>query len=162
MMPSTDIERIFFVLLINAGDVLFALAFGLIAQITMRSRMEENEAVMFIDQMILTERTMDEFKSSESLKSRVEKFQAFSFYAKQTLIWQTDLSEGKIPKGLGQDILWYTWRGLLEKMFGEFGSQNFIKDVAQVLEIKIFMPGDYVLKAGNIEKQMWFIVQGSV
>lgn len=45
MMPSTDTERVFFVLLINAGDVLFALAFGLIAQITMRSRMEGNEAV---------------------------------------------------------------------------------------------------------------------
>ena len=31
MYPVTDTERIFFILMINAGDVLFALAFGLIA-----------------------------------------------------------------------------------------------------------------------------------
>ena len=31
MYPVTNIERIFFILMINAGDVLFALAFGLIA-----------------------------------------------------------------------------------------------------------------------------------
>ena len=31
MFPVTDTERIFFCLMINAGDVLFALAFGLIA-----------------------------------------------------------------------------------------------------------------------------------
>ena len=36
MYPVTDLERIFFILMINAGDVLFALAFGLIAQITMQ------------------------------------------------------------------------------------------------------------------------------
>lgn len=36
MYPVTDIERLFFILMINAGDVLFALAFGLIAQITMQ------------------------------------------------------------------------------------------------------------------------------
>lgn len=36
MFPVTDLERIFFILMINAGDVLFALAFGLLAQIAMQ------------------------------------------------------------------------------------------------------------------------------
>lgn len=37
MYPVTDTERIFFVVMINSGDVLFALAFGLIASITMQA-----------------------------------------------------------------------------------------------------------------------------
>lgn len=31
IFPVTDLERVFFILMITAGDVLFALAFGLIA-----------------------------------------------------------------------------------------------------------------------------------
>ena len=31
MYPVTDLERMFFILMINTGDVLFALAFGLLA-----------------------------------------------------------------------------------------------------------------------------------
>jgi hypothetical protein len=65
MMPYTDTERIFFVVMINAGDVLFAVAFGLIAQITMRSA-EGNETNQFIDKMVQSERFMDEFKITAS------------------------------------------------------------------------------------------------
>jgi hypothetical protein len=51
MYPMTDLERVFFILMINAGDVLFALAFGLIAQITMqKSAADENEK--FVDKML--------------------------------------------------------------------------------------------------------------
>ena len=51
MYPVTDLERIFFILMINAGDVLFALAFGLIAQITMqKSQTDENEK--FVSKML--------------------------------------------------------------------------------------------------------------
>ena len=37
MYPITNLERVFFILMINTGDVLFALAFGLLAQITMQN-----------------------------------------------------------------------------------------------------------------------------
>ena len=51
MYPVTDTERVFFCLMINAGDVLFALAFGLIAQITMQiSQLDETQ--IFIDKML--------------------------------------------------------------------------------------------------------------
>ena len=43
MYPVTNLERVFFILMINAGDVLFALAFGLIAQITMQKN-QANES----------------------------------------------------------------------------------------------------------------------
>jgi hypothetical protein len=36
MYPVTDLERIFFIVMINSGDCLFALAFGLITQISMQ------------------------------------------------------------------------------------------------------------------------------
>ena len=54
MYPVTDLERVFLILMINAGDVLFALAFGLIAQITMqKSQNDENEK--FVQKMLSIE-----------------------------------------------------------------------------------------------------------
>ena len=51
MFPVTDLERIFFILMITAGDVLFALAFGLIAQLVMqKSKTDEKEE--FISKML--------------------------------------------------------------------------------------------------------------
>ena len=37
MFPMTDVERLFVVFLINTGDALFAVAFGLIAALTMEA-----------------------------------------------------------------------------------------------------------------------------
>lgn len=61
MFPVTDAERIFFIIMINAGDVLFALAFGMIAQITMQQSTNDL-TVAFIDKTCETEKFLDEFK----------------------------------------------------------------------------------------------------
>ena len=50
MFPMTDIERIFFAIMITIGDLLFALAFGLITRLTLQiSHM--NETRQFKDKM---------------------------------------------------------------------------------------------------------------
>ena len=57
MFPVTDFERIFFILMITAGDVLFALAFGLIAQLVMqKSKTDEKEE--FVSKMLSIQQIM--------------------------------------------------------------------------------------------------------
>ena len=51
MYPVTDFERCFFVLMITTGDLLFALAFGLLAQITMQRRIT-NDNHFLVEKML--------------------------------------------------------------------------------------------------------------
>jgi hypothetical protein len=53
----TDIERLFFTFLMTVADVIFALAFGLLAELTSNSR-QGNESQIFLDKMMITERIM--------------------------------------------------------------------------------------------------------
>jgi hypothetical protein len=50
MFPMTDIERVFFTAMITMGDLLFALAFGLITKITLQISLT-NETKQFKDKM---------------------------------------------------------------------------------------------------------------
>lgn len=90
----------------------------------------------------------------------MEQFLAYKFYCKQCIIYNEDLSQ--IPKGLTQDILWYNWRGLLNGLFGEFGSENLVKEIASKLKIVVYLPSDYIIEKDQVGKEMFFIVEGSV
>lgn len=50
MFPMTDIERVCFLLMITCGDLLFALAFGLIANLTLQISLTD-ETIKFKDKM---------------------------------------------------------------------------------------------------------------
>lgn len=71
MFPVTDLERIFFILMINTGDVLFALAFGLLAQITMQ-KSKTDEKGEFINKMISIQQIMAVYNIPPSQRERVE------------------------------------------------------------------------------------------
>jgi len=47
-------------------------------------------------------------------------------------------------------------------MFSEYNSENFIRELASVLESVIFLPGDYIIYRGETAKEMYFIAEGSV
>lgn len=47
-------------------------------------------------------------------------------------------------------------------MFGEFGSENFIRDLCSKLNVLIYLPGDYVIERGNIGREMYFVCDGLV
>ena len=79
MYPVTDLERVFFILMINTGDVLFALAFGLLAQITMQ-RSKTDEKKDFVDKMISIQHIMAVYNIPPSQKERVEQYFSFVFF----------------------------------------------------------------------------------
>lgn len=63
----TDIERAFFCFMMNCGDVIFALAFGLINQIALNTRLDD-ETGNFINTMVKIERSLAKFEISGTLK----------------------------------------------------------------------------------------------
>jgi hypothetical protein len=71
MFPMTDIERIFFTAMISIGDLLFALAFGLITRLTLQISLT-NETRQFKDKMYQIQEFMNSFKLDQAQQRRVE------------------------------------------------------------------------------------------
>jgi len=74
-----DIERMFIVFMINMADALFALAFGLIAAITMHIS-QNDEVRHFIKRMSQIEDFMNSFNIDRVQRSRVEQYMAYTYY----------------------------------------------------------------------------------
>lgn len=47
-------------------------------------------------------------------------------------------------------------------LFGEFGSENLVKEIASKLKIVVYLPSDYIIEKDQVGKEMFFIVEGSV
>jgi hypothetical protein len=60
MFPMTDLERVVFTVMITIGDLLFALAFGLIARLTLQISLT-NETKQFRDKMYQIQEFMTSF-----------------------------------------------------------------------------------------------------
>lgn len=76
MFPMTDVERCFFIFMITMGDLLFALAFGLITKITLQMSLA-NETQQFKDKMIQIQEFMSSFNLDAAQQSRVENYFAY-------------------------------------------------------------------------------------
>lgn len=144
MFPVNDLERLFFIFLINLADALFAAAFGLIAAITMQSS-SSNINVHYIRlnkvREILAQHDVD-----GSLKDRVEQYFAYAWHiSKRSDMVSYSKLKQMLPYRLAQDIVYYSTRDLLFPMFQRFNSMNLIHDVSYALRPMIFMPGDFII-----------------
>lgn len=62
--------------MINSGDVIFALVFGLINNMVLNSRLDD-ETGNFIDSMVRIERCLAKFEISSTWKDRIEQFYTY-------------------------------------------------------------------------------------
>lgn len=158
----TDIERIFFTAMITMGDLLFALAFGLITQITLQISLT-NETKQFKDKMYQIQEFMNSFNLDQAQQRRVEQYFAYEYQQKynSNLLVYYDLI-GYLPYQLREEVIYQSSKGLLTSMFSKYRSENLIRKLACVLESVIFLPGDYIVYKEDIGDEMYFIAEGSV
>lgn len=71
MFPMTDPERVFFTYLMSFGDLMFALAFGLITRVTLQISLA-NETRLFKEKMHNIQEFMTSFKLDLAQQRRVE------------------------------------------------------------------------------------------
>lgn len=74
----TDIERIFFTMMITMGDLLFAIAFGLITRLTLQISLT-NETRQFKDKMYQIQEFMSSFNLDPAQQRRVEQYFAYEY-----------------------------------------------------------------------------------
>jgi CRP-like cAMP-binding protein len=162
MYPSTDAERAFFTYLMSFGDLMFALAFGLITRVTLQLSLT-NETRLFKEKMHNIQEFMSTCKLDQAQQRRVEQYFAYEYQQKynSNLLMYVDLVK-YLPYGLREEVMYQSFKELLTSMFQEYKSENLIRQLACVLESQIFLPGDYIIYKGDSGDEMYFIAEGSV
>lgn len=162
MFPMTDVERIFIILLINSGDALFAVAFGLIAGITLQASNNKSTDVFF-KKMYSIKELITQNGGDQTHKLKVEQFFAYSWHLhKSTNMVSIKNLSTQLPYRLSKEVVYYSTKHLLEPMFGSFGSENLIRNVSTALEQCIYLPGDFIILKDDIGDEMYFIAEGRV
>lgn len=158
----TDMERVFYCFMMNCGDVMFALAFGLINNIALNSRIDD-ETGNYINSMVKIERTLAKFEITATWKDRIEQFYTFKHKIERSSV---DLSseelEKYLPQSLVRKVLYYQFADLVRPFCRDFGSENLIKDICYYLKSRIYMPDDYIMTIGEIGNHMYFVLEGTV
>jgi len=162
MFPMTDVERIFIIFLINSGDLIFAVAFGLIAGITMQASNNKNTEVFF-KKMYNIKELISQNHGDATQESKVEQYFAYSWHLhKSTKMFSIKSLSTQLPYRLSKEVMYYSTRHLLEPMFKSFGSENLIKDISTSLVQTIYLPGDFIILKDDIGEEMYFIAEGTV
>lgn len=146
--------------MMNCGDIVFALAFGLITQIAYSSRLDD-ETGNFIKQMIKVERILAKFDISNTWKDRVEQFFTYQQKIKTSAVDlnSTEL-EKHLPRSLVRKILYHQYKELVRPLFKEYESENLISDICYFLKSKIYMPDDMIMNRGEAGNELFFVVEG--
>jgi hypothetical protein len=90
-------------------------------------------------------------------------------YDYYTYLWENRLGYdesailSELPASLRTEVSLVLKRDFIKKVpFFQKASQELIRDIALALRPVVFTPGDYIFRAGDIGRQMYFISQGTV
>ncbi|MDR3547169.1 MAG: cyclic nucleotide-binding domain-containing protein [Candidatus Pacebacteria bacterium] len=153
---ATNLERIISCLIVHVGDVLFAVIFGLIAAYasSLTSDMEE-----YLMQRKKVDEFADSFGITREHKARTEEYFSYMRSLDYRPIMYQKLKE-QLPTGLAKEIVYEINKHVLMSVFKGFGSLNFLKKMAHLIEIVHYAPGDDIIQRGDIGEEMHFIIEG--
>jgi len=90
MIAYNDLERICFILIINLGDAVFAMTFGLIAQIQMHIS-ENSHFQQYVQKMKEVETFLNFVQAQSQQKKRIEQYFSYENYLKNNTKISTNL-----------------------------------------------------------------------
>lgn len=79
MIAYNDLERICFILIINLGDAVFAITFGLIAQVQMHIS-ENSQFQQYVQKIKEIETFLNFVNAKPSQRSRIEQYYSYENY----------------------------------------------------------------------------------
>jgi len=157
-VPINFLERIFTYIYLRIGDFIFAVLFGLIAAFAASISAEDSKEAI---QDAKAEEFSKQFKLSIVNKSRVKRY--FEFLANVTYVSNiSDSVKEQLPRPFVKEILYELNKPLVEPMFIKFATDAFIRKLACHLEEACYMPGDYIVRKGEVGDEMYFLTEGRV
>jgi len=158
IFPATDLQKILTMIAMIFGVILYGYVIGNIASLLSNIDVIKTRFLKRI-------KDVNSFLSYNSVPKRLRgKVQKYYQY-----IWDNRLGQfdqdiiSDLPESLKSEICLHLNRHLIEKVpFFKNTDKEFIKDIILHLEAKIFLPGDYIFKKGDVGKCMYFVCRGSV
>jgi hypothetical protein len=133
MIAYNNLERIVFCIIINIGDALFAIAFGLIAEVQ-HHVFENSEFQQYLSKLKEVEHFLVSVNAEDRQRSRVESFYQYNYNTKASmqLVEVKDLKD-YLPFSLLNEVIYSSYKEILAPVFEEVKSENLMKELSILL-----------------------------
>jgi voltage-gated potassium channel len=156
--PITDFQKILTMVAMFIGVAVYGYVIGNVASLL--SNIDIAKA-SFSKQM----EDINSFLSYKSvpkiLKQKVHNYYQYVWHNQMALSEHELLSN--LPSSLKTEISLHLHRNLIEHVpFFKNTDRDFISDIISQLQTRVFLPGDYIFKKGEIGNCMYFICNGNI
>ncbi|KAL4436165.1 hypothetical protein ABPG74_018149 [Tetrahymena malaccensis] len=166
MKSNNDIEKIFFILAIYFGDAIIAYDFGLIAAQSLLLPQKYQEIDKKIKQFkILLNIGNDSNKNSIiKLHKKIELSYLYKLYSNLYIEQQLEQIQSLIPQTLYDQLFHSHQAKYLQKIpiLLELSKSVRFRSIQRCIELKVFLPYDFIVKKDYQSSFMFFVSKGSV
>jgi voltage-gated potassium channel len=155
---ATNVERMYVMLMMFVGVGLFGYVIGNVASILMRvdpARAHHEERL----------ERLEAFVRYKSLPPELQKklIAYYSYIWEQRLGYDESAIVDALPSSLKMEVMLHLKREIIQKVpLFKDASEDFVREIVQQLVPVVYMPGDWVFKAGAAGKSMFFVSRGEL
>jgi voltage-gated potassium channel len=158
IIPETNTQRIFAICVMILGIGVYGYLIGNIAGMLAKRDPSKTNYLANLEKL----NALVHFrKIPVELRNKIRNY--YRYMWKQKLGYDESVFLEGLPEGLRKEVSLNLKKESVEKipLFRE-GGQEFISEIAMHLKPVVFTPGEYVFKAGDEGKEMYFVVNGSL
>ena len=160
--PFNTAERLTTILCVLAGDALFGVAFGMMAELAISA---ETKYSSYLKELRSAMDYLAQYKLSSSLVSRLEQYFAYRWAITEE-IGLTNLDElyAHLPTNIVEKIMYESNKSIIRKLpiLTNYSSETLIQLMSTKLKPEIYFPHDYVIYQDDIGEEMYFIIEGVI
>ncbi|KAL4436166.1 hypothetical protein ABPG74_018150 [Tetrahymena malaccensis] len=167
MKSNNDIEKIFFIFAIYFGDAIIAYDFGLIAAQSLLLPQKYQEIDKKIKQfkiLLNIEKYHNKNSTIMKLHKKIELSYLYKLYSNLFIEQQLKQIQQLIPQTLYDQLFQSHQANYLQKIRILLELSKFIhfRNIQKQIELKVFLPNDYVTKKGSLNGYLCFVSKGTV
>lgn len=158
IVPHTDAERIFAMAAALLGVGVFGYIIGSVASLLANidpARVRHRETV----------ERMTAFMRYRQIPPRLQQriLDYYEYLWEKRLGYDESTAIAGLPPTLRTEVSLFLNRDIIQKVpLFRAASEDFVRDIALEMRPVVFLPGDYVIRAGDDGDEMYFISQGAV
>jgi len=158
IVPHGNLEMLFNIILQFSGVALLALLVGSIVGVFTKKNPAEQR---FIDNMEKLRALIHYQEISKDLEHRIGDY--FTYELKQKLGYDESELMDALPFGLRNELQLEFKKNVIKDItLFESVDDQFVREIAQYLKPMILTPGDYLFRAGDKGKSMFFVQRGKL
>ena len=158
VVPQNPQEKLYAISIMILGWAFWGYLIGYLAGILSKEDPAEISYRENLERLAHTVRTRD---LPYDLQRKVYEYYTYLWQKRSGYFEQDFLMD--LPEGLKREVSLHLKKDVLEKvsLFSE-ASETFLREVSVLLKSRIVTPGEYVVKAGEEGKSMYFILRGEL